>query len=140
MESGFRCEVEYDEERNIVVTRFIGELKSTEAVEYWMNEVLIPVWKGDGIHKNWRITDVTKVTKISSVAIMRYSELSKDVISRLSEEKVIIASTLLVRVGLRLFTRLSGHSFPIVKSAEKAEKIIEKWQKERGVFPSLQGE
>lgn len=132
----FEVETEFNKEKNLSVIKFINTPQTREDVEYGI-EKFIPMWKGDGIHKNWNISDVRGMGMAPPKLVIYYNKLAKPYIKKYLEDYVVIAGSTLEKVATRLFNVFMGERHSVVNSMEEAMEIIEKWQKEKGVFPSL---
>jgi hypothetical protein len=126
----------YDKETNISILRFIN---TPEDVDYIVSKAS-SIWRGDGKHKSWNITDISKMGMAPPKLVIYYNKLVKPIIKEYLVDYVVIAGTILEKVATRLFNTFLGERHPIVSSVEEAQEIIKKWQEERGVLPSLHGE
>jgi len=135
----FRCEAEYNKELNITIMHFINKPQTKEDIESII-DVALPLWKGDGKHKTWNITDTSKMGMAPPKLVIYYNKLVKPIIEEYFIDYVVVAGTILEKVATRLFNTFLGERHPIVSSVEEAQEIIKKWQGERGVLPSLHGE
>ncbi len=129
----------YDNEKNISFVKFINTPKSKEDIEYFVDNTL-PLWRGDGIHKCWNITDLTGLGKASPGLVIYYNKLVKPHIKKHLENYVVIAGSTLEKVATSLFNTFMRERHPIVSSIDEAMVIIKKWQEEKGIFFSKIGE
>ncbi len=134
--SKFEYEASFDEQRNMSFTSFINHPTSKEEVERCVDAFRI-VWKGNGKNKNWNITDTRKMGMAPTKLVIYYNKLAKSHIKKYLEDYVVVAGTILEKVATRLFNVFMGERHPVVSTMEEAYEIIEKWQKEKGIFCSL---
>jgi len=134
--SDFKVEARYDKEKNISFIRFVNSPQTKEDVEYAVEQFL-PVWKGDGIHKSWNITDTSGIGMAKPKLVIYYNKLSKFYINKYLEDYTVIANSTLEKVATRLFNVFMGERHTVVGTMNEAIRVIEDWQKEKGVLPSL---
>ena len=130
-----KCRSNYDKSTNLSYISLDGTPKSEDDIIFWIKKFTV-VWKGDGIHKCWCICDLRKMGKAHPKLVRYYHRLSNKIINKYVEDYIVIAETTLEKIAIRLFNALRGENHPIVSTMDEAMKIIEKWQEEKGVFPS----
>ncbi len=126
---------EYDKEKNLSIFKYVDIPQSKEDVEFVV-EKATPLWKGDGIHKSWNITDITALGQASPSLVIYYNKLCKPILKKHVHNYVVVAGTLLEKVATSLFNTFMGEKHPVASSMEEALEIIERLQKRDGVFPS----
>ncbi|MEZ4813330.1 MAG: hypothetical protein R2883_07660 [Caldisericia bacterium] len=124
----------YDKNKNLSIFKYINTPKSKEDIEFVV-ERATPLWKGDGIHKSWNITDITALGQAPPSLVIYYNKLCKPILKKHVHNYVVIAGTLLEKVATSLFNTFMGEKHPVVSSMEEALEMIEKLQARDGVFP-----
>ncbi len=113
---------EYDELRNILFAKMIGDMSSVEDAENFYQ--VVKTKQAEIREKCWFVSDVTDMTSKSAPAI-HYSKLSSVLYgSRLAT--ITIAKSLIQKTGMKLVGTFRREIIHLVSSREEAIEKIEK--------------
>ena len=125
-------EAKYDQETNILYSRFIGTPNSFEDAEYIAEKNLEAYKKGEG-YKVWQIIDIIGMEMAHPKYVNHFSELDEPNTGKYVIDYCTVCKSLLERIATKLYGALTGNKKPIFASIQKAEEWVLEQQLIKGV-------